>query len=331
MLGSLLILCRVPTTSSVTLVCKHSHVFKNVCQGRLLLQKGNNSSIIQKQYIRGLPRHNDAAEHQMQKGWPFLAKHLLMTATICGCSFAGAIVWDHIQVAREVRRIPTLYVIRYKGFHISFAKMYGYILLANTVVFAMWRIPRLLPFMQRYFLSSSCKEQSMLGGFLSSFSHENPVHFFLNMYVLWSFSNALAPTFGNSHYLALYFSGAAVSSYFSLATKVLRRIPNPSLGASGAMCAIIGVVGCAFPDSRFSIAFLDQIYPHSFSAKSGILALLTFDTLGLVLRWKMFDHAAHLGGTLFGIFYITYGAEMVRKSSRTVIKYWHKLCSVFSG
>lgn len=37
---------------------------------------------------------------------------------------------------------------------------------------------------------------------------------------------------------------------------------------SGAMCAIIGVVGCAFPDSRFSIAFLDQIYPHSFSAKS---------------------------------------------------------------
>lgn len=68
--------------SSVTLVCKHSHVFKNVCQGRLLLQKGNNSSIIQKQYIRGLPRHNDAAEHQMQKGWPFLAKHLLMTATV---------------------------------------------------------------------------------------------------------------------------------------------------------------------------------------------------------------------------------------------------------
>uniref|UniRef100_K1QL08 G-protein coupled receptors family 2 profile 2 domain-containing protein n=1 Tax=Magallana gigas TaxID=29159 RepID=K1QL08_MAGGI len=222
---------------NVTLVCKHSHVFKNVCQGRLLLQKGNNSSLIQKQYIRGLPRHNDAAEHQMQKGWPFLAKHLLMTATICGCSFAGAIVWDHIQVARGVRRIPTLYVIRYKGFHISFAKMYGYILLANTVVFAMWRIPRLLPFMQRYFLSSSCK---------------------------------------------------------------------------GAMCAIIGVVGCAFPDSRFSIAFLDQIYPHSFSAKSGILALLTFDTLGLVLRWKMFDHAAHLGGTLFGIFYITYGADMTK-------------------
>lgn len=37
---------------------------------------------------------------------------------------------------------------------------------------------------------------------------------------------------------------------------------------SGAMCAIVGVVGCAFPDSRFSIAFVDQIYPHSFSAKS---------------------------------------------------------------
>lgn len=68
--------------SSVTLVCKHSHVFKNVCQGRLLLQKGNNSSLIQKQYIRGLPRHKDTAELQIQKGWPFLAKHLLITATV---------------------------------------------------------------------------------------------------------------------------------------------------------------------------------------------------------------------------------------------------------
>lgn len=38
-----------------------------------------------------------------------------------------------------------------------------------------------------------------------------------------------------------------------------------------------------------------------FSYEQGILALLTFDTLGLVLRWKMFDHAAHLGGTLFGM------------------------------
>lgn len=29
----------------------------------------------------------------------------------------------------------------------------------------------------------------------------------------------------------IFFLSAAVSSYFSLATKVLRRIPNPSLGA----------------------------------------------------------------------------------------------------
>lgn len=331
MLGSFLISCRVPTTSGVTLVCKHSHVFKNVCQGRLLLQRGNNGSLIQKQYIRGLPRHKaDTEQHEILKGWPFLAKHFLMTVTICGCSFAGAIVWDHVQVARGVRRIPTLYVVRYKGVQISFAKMFGYIFVANSIVFAMWRIPRLLPFMQRYFLSSPCKEQSMLGGFLHSFSHENFLHFFVNMYVLWSFSNALAPTFGNSHFLALYCSGAAVSNYLSLATKVLRRIPNPSLGASGALCAVIGVVGCAFPDSQFSIAFVDQIYPHSFSAKTGILALISFDTLGVLLRWKTFDHAAHLGGTLFGIFYVTYGADLVRKSSKTIIKYWHKLSSVFS-
>ena len=34
----------------------------------------------------------------------------------------------------------------------------------------------------------------------------------------------------------------------------------------------------------------------------GLYGLMTFDALGLLLGWKVFDHAAHLGGVLFGMY-----------------------------
>lgn len=33
----------------------------------------------------------------------------------------------------------------------------------------------------------------------------------------------------------------------------------------------------------------------------GLKAIIAMDTAGLVLGWKFFDHAAHLGGALFGV------------------------------
>ena len=30
-------------------------------------------------------------------------------------------------------------------------------------------------------------------------------------------------------------------------------------------------------------------------------AIIAMDTAGLVLGWRVFDHAAHLGGALFGV------------------------------
>nr|XP_022343884.1 presenilins-associated rhomboid-like protein, mitochondrial [Crassostrea virginica] len=337
--GSLLYLCRFPLKSGVTSVCKQSHVFQNFNRGRLLSSKGNNSSFIQKQFIRGAPRnkgdppqqfvrgaprHKTDAQQHLQSPGSVLTKHFLMSATIVSGSFIGAIIVSYERSAQGTRRYQD-YKVRIAAFQFHFSKMFLYIFVTNAVVFTLWRIPRLLPFMQRYFLASPCKEQSVLGGFLSSFSHENFLHFFVNMYVLWSFSNALTARFTHENILAVYFSGAAVSSFLSIAVKVFRRIPTPSLGASGAICTMIGLVGCAFPDSEFCIALIGEIIPHSFSAKSGILALLTFDSLGVILGWRFFDHAAHLGGTLFGMWYWKYGHNLVKGQSRRVVDNWIRL------
>lgn len=35
--------------------------------------------------------------------------------------------------------------------------------------------------------------------------------------------------------------------------------------------------------------------------------LMMLDLFGLVLKWKTFDHAAHLGGAIFGVVYTIYG------------------------
>ena len=39
----------------------------------------------------------------------------------------------------------------------------------------------------------------------------------------------------------------------------------------------------------------------TFSAEQAIYGLIAFDAIGLLLRFRLFDHAAHLGGSLFGM------------------------------
>lgn len=39
----------------------------------------------------------------------------------------------------------------------------------------------------------------------------------------------------------------------------------------------------------------------NFAAGDAIFGILALDMLGILLGWKMLDHAAHLGGALFGM------------------------------
>ena len=79
---------------------------------------------------------------------------------------------------------------------------------------------------------------------------------------------------------------------------VVIPIPPPRLLQSGAIMAVLGYVCTESPDSRLAIVLLPML---TFTAGTAIKALVAFDTLGALLRWQLFDHAAHLGGTLFGV------------------------------
>ncbi|KAL4677436.1 hypothetical protein H8959_020110 [Pygathrix nigripes] len=61
------------------------------------------------------------------------------------------------------------------------------------------------------------------------------------------------------------------------------------------------------------------------AAFQALKAIIAMDTAGMILGWKFFDHAAHLGGALFGIWYVTYGHELIWKNREPLVKIWHEI------
>ncbi|VDN11365.1 unnamed protein product [Dibothriocephalus latus] len=104
--------------------------------------------------------------------------------------------------------------------------------------------------------------------------------------------------FSNSPY------GRICASLLSILSKAARRSPVPSIGASGAICAVLGAFCMLEPHAQLCIPFLVNIVPHSFSAGSAGWAILAFEFFGAMLlsARSPIDHAAHLGGLMFGMY-----------------------------
>ena len=131
----------------------------------------------------------------------------------------------------------------------------------NTVVFACWQIPRLTPFMSKWFLHLPGGKQNITL-LTSCFSHQEFFHFALNMVGLWSFGKVIHDALGREQFLAMYLSvgiGANVVSHVcSLAFRQTRPL-LPSLGASGAIYGLVSSTAVLYPDSSISMIFLPMI------------------------------------------------------------------------
>lgn len=268
------------------------------------------------------------------------------TVFVCSSSFLGCMIWQYESMRKRAEQVmrglskdfnkifessepPKL------GFreHVNAVwrklsdgqKMVASIIGLNFLVFFCWKAPALQPFLMRYFASMPGNPTVSL--LLSAFSHYNLWHIAANMYVLWSFTQVSINLFGKEQWLAVYLSAASISAFASHVNKVLRHgsLAAPSLGASGAIMCLLGAVCVTHPDARLSIAFVGEIFPHSFSASSALKAILLLDTVGLVMGWRVFDHAAHLGGVLFGMWYVTYGHKVIWNKREKVMRMWHEI------
>eukprot|EP01083_Nonionella_stella_P270097 914300_1 len=169
----------------------------------------------------------------------------------------------------------------------------------NIAVYAFWKVnPQL---MHKHFLCNLENVQSKRYHVLltSSWSHMDFWHIGLNMYVLYNFGSIMIRTIGIPAFGGIYLGAGILGSVASLSWHVFTKIPHySSLGASASLLGIICAFALHEPDARFKIILSPDSL--SFSAQNGIIGLIIFDTLGLLLRWRFLDHAAHLSGAFFG-------------------------------
>ncbi|XP_015781431.1 presenilins-associated rhomboid-like protein, mitochondrial [Tetranychus urticae] len=258
-----------------------------------------------------------------------LWKPAVITISVTGVSFASAIIIDYEkhrfskdllpesfhQLRRKYEIINRIYLtwIRLNPCEKVFFGICAFNLL---VCFGLKTIPhRLFP----YFVSQARTKMLLPSMILHIFSHSSLLHLAANMYVLYSCLPMINYHLGTSQSWALYLSAGVFASFISIVHKCCRGIHQPSLGASGAILGILAASCMINPDAKLGILFIPNLL---FPAKYGICGIIAFDTMGIIRRWKLFDHAAHLGGTLFGIWYINYGQELIwRQRNRFLRSY----------
>lgn len=275
-----------------------------------------------------------------------LIKPTLFTAGICGTCFCTAAIVQHENNRTQIfRRRPPQIVVQdwiykqrqrgddlhgkflelrrrvntwknqlSKGEKIAYMTMF-----ANFIVLGAWRIGGLRSVMDKYFLSTVNTTRINLSPMvLSCFSHMSPLHFGFNMYALYSFSNIATALLGPEQLIGLFISAGTVSSLASITHRLITKRFTPSLGASGALLGVIAYVCVSRPDSGLLLFFIPV------TAGTAIKGLMALDTVGLIARWKFIDHAAHLGGSCFGVWYAMYGEKLFYKYKKPLVDEWVK-------
>ncbi|KAJ6222514.1 hypothetical protein RDWZM_001059 [Blomia tropicalis] len=317
-----------------------------------MLPKFTNWSLKLSKFTSKFPIGRVGFHNQQNELSPFQARNLLkpfvFTLSVCGSSFVVATIWRYENQRSDFRSFLSItnsgiqkiqrryqkeddYIQQIKQWWNSQSdgfKMFCGITAINTLVFFGWRIPQLQTrIMTKYFMASvEQKSIRCLPMILSNFSHYSPMHFGLNMFVLYSFANIGVHIMGKENFLALYLSSGVMSSFVSSCYKVAVKSLTPSLGASGAILGILASTCIERPDIELMIIFLPFF---SFSSATALKGLILMDTAGLIFRWGFFDHAAHLGGTLFGVYYSTILKQYLNRKQSVIIKHWVDLKQKF--
>ncbi|GAA5812752.1 hypothetical protein MFLAVUS_006210 [Mucor flavus] len=180
----------------------------------------------------------------------------------------------------------------------------------NILVFGAWKLPALKPFMSRYFTHNPSSGRSITL-LTSCFSHRDIIRLSINMVGLWSFGPMLHDLLGREQFVASYLSFGIGSNVISHIISLSLRNSRPlvsSCGASGAMYGLLSGIMVSYPDWNVFIPYLPSM-PIKISY--AVPTLMSLDVAGIFMRWRMFDHFAHLGGASLGIAYMKVGPTYI--------------------
>ena len=139
----------------------------------------------------------------------------------------------------------------------------------------------------------------------SMFMHGGWMHIIGNMIYLWAFGREIEDAMGGVRFLFFYLAGGMVAMLAQILGDPLSRIP--SLGASGAIAAVMGAFIITFPRDRIRTLLFFFIFIRITFIPAAILIgfwfLIQIFNVGMVadVRTGGVAYLAHIGGFLFGV------------------------------
>lgn len=133
-------------------------------------------------------------------------------------------------------------------------------------------------------------------------------HILFNMLMLWMFGSDLERDWGRRRFLNYYFFCGAGAGLCDVVARLMWGNPNiPTIGASGAIYGVLLAFGVLYPNRTVYFALLFPIPARIFVLILGGIAFLsTFGAAG-----SRISHMAHLGGMVFGYFYLRYRPDFL--------------------
>lgn len=126
-------------------------------------------------------------------------------------------------------------------------------------------------------------------------------HILFNMFALWMFGADLERTWGTRRFLRYYFLCGVGAGLCVVAGNLLYGTPDTrTIGSSGAIYGVLLAFGLLFPDTVVLFSFLFPIKAKYFVMIIGAIAFLS----SLGAGGSGVSHVAHLGGMIFGYFYL---------------------------
>jgi len=139
----------------------------------------------------------------------------------------------------------------------------------------------------------------------SMFMHASWMHIIGNMVFLWAFGPAMEDAMGHLRYLIFYLAGGIVAMCAQVLADPYSHIPT--LGASGAIAAVMGAFIVTYPRDRIRTLLFVFIFIRIAFIPAvlliGFWILLQVLNLGVVAQAHTggVAYLAHIGGFLFGV------------------------------
>lgn len=180
-----------------------------------------------------------------------------------------------------------------------------YLIIANVIVFLLELMApetvNLLALQRDAALSSFQIWRFLTYGFCHSTASLG--HIFFNMFILWMFGRSVEPVLGSREFLAFYLISVVISGICHIAIS-----PNPVIGASGGVMAVVFLTAMYFPRMTVLLMFVFPIELRWLAVMYAVVDLFGF----MNPRGDSVAHFAHLGGAAFGVAYKYYGWNLTR-------------------